>query len=169
MSDFCFLLLSRPISASQRFSLSALTWVLSALCLPLFVGCSPSLDEARQVLQQRITTQSQGHIKLVSFRKTDLQEFQVKGVPGRRLRYAAEVEFAHRGIWSGWAGMECLSFEFSPNDRSEQGNVAEIIDDLRGNRQMYEGDRIRIAGVMTGTKSDQHWRYDLDEIHLAGD
>ena len=149
------------ISAFQRFS-------VSAFCLLLFVGCSPSLDEAKQALQQRITSQSQGHIKLVSFRKTALQEFQVKDAQGRRLSYAAEVEFVHRGIWSGWMGEGTIRFDYSPTDRSEQGTTSEIIGDLWGKRQMYEGDRIKIAGVMTGTNSTSGWRYDLAEIRLAG-
>ena len=149
------------LSAFQHFS-------LSAFVLVLFAACSPSLDEAKQVLQQRVTSQSQGHIKLVSFRKTALQEFQVKGVRGRRISYAAEVEFAHRGIWSGWMGEGSVRFDYSPTDRSEQGTTSEIIGDLWGKRQMYEGDRIKIAGVMAGTNTASGWRYGLEEIRLAG-
>ena len=149
------------ISACQHVS-------FSAFCLLLFAGCSPSLDEAKLVLQQRISTESQGHIKLVSFRKTDLQEFQVKGVPGRRLSCAADVEFDHSGVWSRGVGNKSLGFEFSPNDSlMARGDIAEMMKDLQGERQMCKGERIRIAGVMTGAKSESGWKYELNEYRVS--
>jgi len=145
------------MSAFQCFS-------LSAFCLLLFAGCSPSLDEAKLVLQQRIATESQGHIKLVSFSKTELQEFQAKGVAGRRLSYAADIEFDANGVWSRWADNPThLNFEFAAVGRMWAGTAGTITSDLQGNRVMSKGDRIKIAGVMTGTKSEQGWNYELNE------
>ena len=149
------------MSAFQRFS-------SSVCCFLLFAGCSPSLDEAKQVLQQRITSQSKGHIKLLSFRKTALQEFQVKGVTGRRVNYAAEVEFDHSGIWSRGVGNKTLGFEFSPNDPlMAKGDIAEMMKDLQGERQMCERERIRITGRITGTKFESGWKYELNENRIS--
>ena len=138
-------------------------WVL------FIAGCSPSLDEAKLVLQQRVASQSLGHIKLVSFTRTDVQEFQVKGVQDCRISYAGEIEFDHNGVWSRWAGNgSLLSFEFSPNGlRWAKGDVAVAINDLQGDRQMSEGDRIKIIGAMTGTKSENGWRYELSQSRIT--
>ena len=148
------------MSAFQRFS-------SSVCCFLLFAGCSPSLDEAKQVLQQQITSQSQGHIKLVSFRKTALQEIQVQGVLGRRIIYAAEVEFDQRGLWSRGVGNKSLGFEFSPNLIPATGDIAGMMKDLQGERQMCEGERVRIAGMMTGTKPESGWKYELNENRIS--
>jgi len=159
------------MSALQRFS-------FSVCCFLLFMGCSPSLDEAKQVLQQRIASQSQGCIKLVSFAVTEVQEFQAAGVEKRRIRYAAQIEFVENGLWSRGVGSGSLNFEFSPNPRTEEGKstyssraasgvAAEMIRDLQGDRLMSEGERIRILGVMTGTKSESAWRYELNENRVS--
>jgi hypothetical protein len=42
-----------------------------------------------------------------------------------------------------------------------------VISELGGDRQIDQGERIKIIGVMTGTKSESGWRYELEESHLA--
>jgi len=121
------------------------------------------------VLQQQITSQSKGHIKLVSFEITEVREFRTAGLPGRRISYAAEVEFDHSGLWSIGVGNKTLGFEFSPNNPlMAKGDIAEVMKDMQGNRQMCKGERSRFVGVMTGTKSENAWKYELDESHPAG-
>ena len=156
------------MSAFQHVSFSAFGLMVSAFCFFLFVGCSPSLDDAKLVLQQRIATESQGHIKLVSFSKTDLKEFQAKGVPGRRLSYAADIEFDANGVWSRWVdNPTLLNFEFAAVGSGQVGAVAVLTRDLQGHREMGKGDRIRIVGVMTGTKTEKGWKYDLNKSHTT--
>jgi hypothetical protein len=159
------------MSAFQRFS-------VSVLCLLLFVACSPSLDEAKQALQQRITSQSEGRIKLVSFAVKEVNEFQAAGVQKRRIRYAAQIEFEENGLWSRGVGNESLHFAFSPNPRREDGYSTpnshkteaiadQMMKDLQGERQMTKGDVTRIVGVMTGTKSENGWKYELNGSHTT--
>ena len=156
---------------------AAYAWVL------FIAGCSTSLDEAKLLLQQRVASQSLGHIKLVSFTRTDVQEFQVKGVQGCRITYTAEIEFEENGLWSRGVGKGSLNFEFRPNPRTAEGKsasnprvvkggdaemvVVEMTRDLQGDRQMSEGDRIKIIGAMTGTKSKNGWRYELSQSRIT--
>jgi len=142
--------------------LATYAWVL------FIAGCSPSLDEAKLVLQQRIASESQEHIRVVSFTKTDEQKFETGGVQGRRISYAAEVEFDDDGLWSRGVGNEALAFEFSTNlPPKHAGGVALAMMDLGGVRHMFKGECIKIVGVMTGTKSESGWRYELKENHIA--
>src|ERR1035437_4435223 len=146
------------MSAFQRLepSRGPVVLLLAAYAWVLFIaGCSPSLDEAKLVLQQRVASQSRGRIKLVSFKKVEVHEFQVNGMQECRISYEGEIEFEDRGVWSRWAGNgSLLSFRFSPNGkRAATGSVADVINDLRGDKQMREGDRLTIVGVTIGTKS----------------
>jgi hypothetical protein len=159
------------ISAFQRFS-------VSVLCLLLFFGCSPSLDDAKQALQQRITFQSEGRIKLVSFAVTEVQEFQAAGVQKRRIVYAAQIEFEENGLWSRGVGSGSLNFEFRPNPRTADGKstynpraanevAAQMMKDLQGERQMSKGDCEKIVGTMTGSKLESGWKYELNGSHTT--
>jgi hypothetical protein len=159
-------------------SLSFQRLSFSAFCLLLLAGCSPSLDEAKQVLQQRIASQSQGCIKLVGFSVTEVQEFQAAGVQKRRIRHAAQIEFEENGLWERGVGNKSLNFAFSPNPRRTDGystpnphNTGAIADqmmkDLQGERQMSKGERVRIVGLMTGTKSEGGWKYEPDESRIT--
>jgi hypothetical protein len=45
---------------------------------------------------------------------------------------------------------------------AEEG-IARMLREMRGDRKIFQGDHITIVGVMTGTKSENGWRYELSE------
>src|SRR5438270_10564011 len=99
-------------------------WLLdlaAAAVLFLFTSCSssPTEDDARHILEQKIQDQSEGVIKLLSFHKTDGIERDIKGTKGYQIDYTAEVEFLENCAWLGsgnWAGHDFRAWrDYSPS------------------------------------------------------
>ena len=140
---------------------------LACISALFMVGCSPSPEQARQVLQQRIESQAKGHIKLTSFIKTDGQDVQFMGTKGYRLTYIAEVEFDQDGVWTTWAQNGYLGFEFSPGAQMAKTATMQLLGSVQGDEQVHRGQRIKISGVMDGTKSENGWIFSYGENHIA--
>ena len=144
---------------------------ISVVCLSGFLlsGCSSSQsDVAEQELRGEIESQSEGHIKLLSFGKTDGQKFELNGMQGYRLDFEAEITFEQDGTWlSGGDWPNRLSFRFS-KDRPSSGSIAGFMDTIDGGRAAHSGERIRIGGVMLGTKKESGWKFEPSESHVAG-
>src|ERR1017187_3590530 len=60
-------------------------------CAIVIAGCSvsPSANDAEQVLRQQVDSESGGQIKLVNFKKTDGQKFELSGIQGYIMAYEA--------------------------------------------------------------------------------
>lgn len=134
----------------------------------LLASCSPPTDGAEAALREQVEKDSGGHIKLVSFTKTDGQQFNVNGVEGYRLVFKADLEFDHAGSWSTGLAVPGvrLSYNFSfglPGN----GGVAGMLSAIGGDRAVQLGQQIPITGVMTGTKSENGWSFVPTESRIA--
>lgn len=117
---------------------------------------TPSVEQAKEVLQSRIDSQSKGNVKLINFTKTDGQSVN-SGVQGYRLFYTAEIEFEQNGLWTTWAQNGYLGFEFSPGVHAPQTATMQLLSSVSGDQEMHRGQRITIAGVINGEKSERGW------------
>jgi hypothetical protein len=132
-----------------------------ALIAACICGCSNWGDEsaAEAALRQEIDGQSQGHIKLVSFAKTDGQSGNVSGVDVRQIDYTAWIEFEQNGTWlsGGWPGRLAYSFTseiYKPRSELDALNSAgsgPVVVNAQG--------RAQIKGTMVGTKKDSGWQF----------
>jgi hypothetical protein len=140
----------------------------------LFLGCflalnncsaSPSQSDAEQSLRQQIDSESGGQIKLVSFNKTDGQEFEVIGVQGYNMDYEAEIEFQADGTW--FKGVQGIGFGFSTQQATPGSMAAFENQTVGGGQNVHRGDRIKIAGVMQGEKKESGWKFELGDSHIV--
>jgi hypothetical protein len=124
-------------------------------CMPL-VGCSgpPSEGVGRQVLEQRVRSQSNGKIKLVSFSKTN----GVDDKNSYRLEYEAEIEFLSNGSWT--SGIDSGSFEFSADAAPGPNSPGAMFALTMGTRDVRQGQREKIKGMMIFEKTEKGWRAD---------
>ena len=117
---------------------------------------TPSVEQAKEVLQARIDSQSKGNIKLINFSKTDGQRVDL-GVQSYRLFYTAEIEFEQNGIWTTWVQNGYLGFEFSPGAHTPQTATMQLLSSVSGDQEMHQGQRVTITGVINGEKSERGW------------
>ena len=64
-------------------------------------GCSsvPSSSDAQKILENQITNQSKGIIKLIGFTQTNTQKGNMMGTKIYSLEYQAEIEFNADCYW----------------------------------------------------------------------
>jgi hypothetical protein len=114
-------------------------------------------SEAQNTLTQYIDSQSQGQIKLTSFKKTDGQKSEVMGVECYSLSYEADITFASDGFWLAHVYGQSLTFNFSKTGVAFGG--------MNGQTQVHSGDHVKIGGVMQGQKSEKGWTFSVGECH----
>lgn len=140
---------------------------MAIVCAVLMAGCnsSPSANDAGNVLRQKIDSESQGQIKLVSFKKTDGQLSVVNAVKIYELDYEAEIEFQTDGTW--FKGMQGMGFGFS-TQQATAGSMAAFANQMvNGGINVHHGDRVKIAGVMLGDKKESGWVFEIGDSHLV--
>jgi len=84
---------------NQKKPVNTARAVIVFLIAVSLTACSgpPSESDGRTALNQKIETESEGLIRLVSFKKTN----GVTSEGGYQLEYTAEIEFLDDCIWSG--------------------------------------------------------------------
>lgn len=133
-----------------------------AKAIPAAVGETVDLSgQAEDALRQHIASDSGGQINLSSFRKTDGQDVEMFGVKGYNLKFEGEVTFASSGFWLAHNPMAGggLTFTFSPTQVAFGG--------MNGATQVSAGSRVRIAGTMSGQKSESGWHFELSDCGEA--
>ena len=133
------------------------------------VGLS-ALAEAQ--LRSRIDTESHGKINLVSFVKTDGQESEAFGVKGYSLSYNAEIEcsYTYGGIWlrSDMLNYTHQGLTFSFKEGQPSGNAFQTLNDnMAGATPLKWYQRVKIAGVMNGSKSENGWTFTIGDSHVV--
>jgi len=117
--------------------------------------------QAENALRKEIDSQSQGNIELSDFAKTDVQAMEVFGVKGYALQFAGEVSVMSDGFWLTHNPMAgpTLTFTFS--------RTPVAFGALNGASQVHVEQRYRIAGTMTGQKSENGWNFNMSECHVV--
>ncbi len=138
-------------------------FAFSVLVAALLVGCSgpPSENTGRKVVERQIQTQSNGKIKLVSFKKSngmgDDHFYQ--------LEYEAEIEFLADGAWARGTPMDSsASFEFSTQ---AVGNTptAQMMGAAFGAANVHRGQRETIKSALRFEKTENGWRGQDGQIY----
>ncbi len=87
---------------------------LSIALLMLLLACSPekpSIEIVKSKLEEKITKQSKGLIKLVFINKTDGLESEINGVRMYEFTYNYEIEILKNVFKCGYGGFESPSFQ----------------------------------------------------------
>jgi hypothetical protein len=132
---------------------------LSLIALVTIAGCSgtPTESDAQQTVQQRIQSQSNGLIKLVSFRKTNGIAQEFGGMRAYHMEYTAEIEFIDDCMWSA-GGMMGWQGNFSAKRGQSQSYSANFLDLSQGFRPAKKGERQSISGAFDYVKTENGWR-----------
>ncbi len=126
----------------------------------LIAGCSsstPSVTTGRKVIEDRIASESKGLIKLVSFKKTNGQSFEVMGIKGYKMEYEARIEFLADCMWGGGGGpgqvQGMFAAEPSPWKARNESNPA-----FKGKQQALKNQQPFLTGTLTFEQTEQGWR-----------
>ena len=124
------------------------------------------MGDAEKALRGQIESASGRQIALVSFRKTDGQQFELAGVKGYKLDFEGEIKFLTDGTWlSGGLGMP-TSYEFKPGKTS--GDVFQNLrDNIQGGQSVSSGSSVKISGSLTAEKTENGWKFHPAEGHAV--
>jgi len=125
--------------------------VLLAMCF-LIGGCSPGASDGKQIIETRIQQQSNGLIKLVSFKKTNGQAMEPMGIKAYTMNYTAEIEFLDDCTWGsggalGWPGT-FAAVRGRPNPMFINFSASEV----------KKGQRVTVSGEFVFQKTEQGWQ-----------
>jgi archaellum component FlaF (FlaF/FlaG flagellin family) len=135
--------------------------ILIALAV-IFLANSGSFGltgQAQDVLNKEIESESGGNIHLADFRKTDGQSGEVLGVKVYNLQFEGEITFSSGGVWVSQNGPS-LTFNFSKTPLGAGYGM------LYAETRVHPDDHVKIAGAMTGQKSENGWNFTIGECHL---
>jgi hypothetical protein len=117
-------------------------------------GCSrtPSEGTGHKMLERQIQNQSNGKIKLVSFRKTNGME------DGNfyQLEYEAQIQFLAAGAWNRGNAMDPPAFEFS-NEQLGSGATAQLLGAVVGANNVRQGDHATVKGAFRFQRTEKGW------------
>lgn len=146
--------------------------LIAALCA-LFTGCSssPSSGDGERAIQNRISEQSQGRIKLNKFNKSDAVQGEVMGVKFYSLEFDAEIEFTEDCKWVvGMFGQQ-LSFQTSkPVAKPGSGfSWNSFLDDTVSNpgTLVKKGQQVKLTGAIRFVKKEKGWSVEGVELKNA--
>ena len=146
------------------FSSNRLLCLLAPLAaILLLAGCSgpPSESIGQSVLEKRIQAQSNGQIKLTSFKKTNATGDE----NSYQMEFEAEIEFLSTGTWSrGVNGAPDVSFEFSAG-QTQQGGMMGFAGSIFGATAVKAGEHTTVKGVLRFAKTEQGWRDEAGDVH----
>lgn len=134
-----------------------------AFLVALIAGCSlhPSEGDGELAILDRIKTQSEGRIKLISFHKTDGQKRELQGAQFYNLEFQAEIEFMEDCKWV--TGMYGSSPGFRTIEVAAQQNKGfswdTWVDNTRNPGVMVKkGHQEKLSGSIMFEKTEQGWR-----------
>lgn len=121
--------------------------VFCVLLLSLIVGCSskPSEIDVRQRIEQQISQNANGLIKLSDFRKTNGIEGGVGNSKIYTMEWVADLEFTDDCMWRDSDFRAIRPQDFS-------------LLNIFQHRDAKKGDRISLSGSTTLLKTENGWR-----------
>lgn len=147
-----------------------LKYLIAALCVAVILtGCSsaPSASKGEQAIQDRISQESEGRIRLTEFQKTNGQQGEVMGVKVYGLEFDAQIEFTEDCKWiTGMFGQQ-LSFRTSKAVAQKQsGFTWDKFRDAADNPGsiVSKGQDIKVSGVVRFVKKEKGWTVDGIEL-----
>jgi hypothetical protein len=136
-------------------------------------GCSsnPSPSDGKQAIQNQITQDAQGRIKLIEFHKINGQLAEINAIKVYSLEFEAEIEFTEDCKWVVGRFGENLSFITSKliNTPSSGFDWNKFLDDtsVHPGTAIKQGHQENISGVIRFEKKENGWSVDGIEITKA--
>lgn len=137
----------------------------TAIVAVLLIGCSgsqPSAGDGKRAVLDRIQNESEGRIKLVSFKKTNGQLGELMGVQFYSLEYQAEIEFTEDCKWvTKMFGLEKGFRTVKPVAEPRGGGFSwnKFMDETQNPGNLVkQGHRETLSGKITFEKTEQGWR-----------
>ena len=129
-----------------------------ALVLGLLLGgCSgdsrPAMAET--AMREKVANESQGNIRLVSFKKTDGVERDFFGQLTYEMKYEAQIEFLKD---CHWISQPTFEWDFHTTVGGPQNSLETFSPAFFGKQPAKQGDKKLIAGHMMFLKSEKGWR-----------
>ena len=133
--------------------------ILIAGTIVLFAaGCSSPGDDAEAQLRQLVDSDSQSNIKLVSFSQKEGREAKISTDEDYVVTFEAKIEIENTGTWVRDA--DGNRFRFSTQQRSG-GGMADLLGSIQNEVPVQQGQQIMINGTMTGSKTENGWKFGL--------
>ena len=116
----------------------------------------PSEEDGRNALAKKIHDESNGLIRLISFRKTDALEREFQGVRLYQLEYTAEIEFLENLMWNGegpfWEG------DYNAIRGQPQGALDSFNPRFMGKAPAAKGQRKNVSSMLIFERTVRGWR-----------
>lgn len=142
-----------------------------AFLVTLITGCFsyPSEGDGELAILDRIKTQSDGRIKLISFHKTDGQKRELQGAQFYSLEFQAGIEFTEDCKWV--TGMHGSNPGFRTVKVAAQRDKGFSWDTWLDNTQnpgvmVKKGHQEKLSGSIVFEKTEQGWRATQIEISV---
>lgn len=129
------------------------------VCLPSYAAAPPAND-CKQALENHIKEQSEGRIRLLTFKKLEGTEGEVAEVKVYALEYEAEVEFTENCKWLNGEGGYAPSFHtIKPAAKSKNSSNRYVtpLDNAQHGMIVQAGLRLKLAGVMNFIQKEDVW------------
>ena len=129
--------------------------LLLSLTIFSLASCStdPSSSDGKGILGEKISEESKGKIKLISFEKTNAIKKSMFGQEQYTLEYSATIEFQQEG----WVGENFNNFQI--RDKKSEGWDEYFLSISNGNSKHFNiGDKVKLTGKMTFEKTEKGWR-----------
>lgn len=126
--------------------------ILAILLVLTLSACSdsPAVSEARMKVEQQISDNSNGVVRLVSFEKTDGQQFD-SGSKRYKMSYVAEVEFLADCRWYGSDRMMKPFEAYAFPDATRFASLGPVV----GGRK---GERRKVVSTIEFQKTERGWQ-----------
>lgn len=148
-------------SNSQKIIIRTIQFSVTVLIIALFVGCSdsqPSAGDGERFIRHIIDEQSEGIIKLVSFKKTNGQKGEERGVPFYFMVYQVKIEFTNDCKWLTPDNINGARNFFGTIPPSAHNTISDHISE---GKWVKKGDRGEVNGKIIFTKTEQGWEPEL--------
>ena len=129
------------------------------VCLPSYAA-GPPVNDCKQVFENHIKEQSEGRIRLLSFKNLEGTEEEVDGVKVYALKYEAEIEFTENCKWLNGEGGYAPSFHtIKPAAKSKDSSLHYVtrMDSAQHGLIVQAGQRFMLAGVIHFVKKEAGW------------
>jgi hypothetical protein len=118
----------------------------------MLAGCGksqPSESDGEKIIRDKIAGQSEGHIKLVSFKKTNGQAKEEEGISKYNLEYQAEIEFDKDCVWQYMGGGYFILYKIAELPSDWDGKF--------GGATMKRGQHVKLSGTVVFQKKENGW------------
>jgi len=136
------------------------------VCLPSY-SAAPPVNDCKQAFENHIKEQSEGRIRLLTFKKLDGTEGEVAEVKVYVLEYEAEIEFTENCKWLNGEGGYAPSFQTTkPAAKSKDSSLRYVtrMDNAQHGLVVQAGLRLKLTGVISFSKKEDAWALETVKI-----